>query len=123
MGCGRGHERFSTFWTGLRLSPKCWDSRHGSIENFPWFTGVLAPDPGTEIVTLVETGYPMTGDVENIIELLGPREVIGRAIGLLMVQDGLSRDAAFERLVQRSSGSHRRVRETAAEIVEQRRGD
>ena len=64
----------------------------------------------------------MAGDVENIIELLGPREVIGQAIDLLMATSHLSRDAAFERLVRESSSAHRRVRETAAEIIEQRRG-
>lgn len=65
----------------------------------------------------------MPSDVENMIELLGPREVIGRAVDLLMTRDHLSRDAAFELLVQRSSGSHRKVRESAAEIVQQRKGD
>lgn len=54
---------------------------------------------------------------ENIIDLLGPREVIGQAIHLLMSSQDLSRDAAFEMLVQGSSSSHRRVREIAAEIV------
>ncbi len=65
----------------------------------------------------------MAGDVENIIELLGPREVIGQAIDLLMSTTDVSRDAAFELLVQESSSTHRRVRETAAEIIGQRRGD
>jgi AmiR/NasT family two-component response regulator len=65
----------------------------------------------------------MTSDVENIIELLGPREVIGQAIDALMVTDGVSRDAAFERLVQDSSADRRTVREIAAEIVQQRRGE
>lgn len=65
----------------------------------------------------------MASDVDNIIELLGPREVIGQAIDVLMTRDDLTRDAAFELLVQRSSGSHRKVRESAAEIVQQRKGD
>lgn len=65
----------------------------------------------------------MTGDVENIIELLGPREVIGRAIDLLITRDHVSRDTAFELLVGRSSSSHRTVRETAAKIIQQREGD
>ena len=60
---------------------------------------------------------------ENMIELLGPREVIGQAIAFLMTRDDMSRDAAFEQLVQRSSISHRTVRETAAEIVQQRTGE
>jgi len=65
----------------------------------------------------------MTSDAENIIELMGPREVIGQAIDALMDRDDVSRDAAFGLLVQDSSNSHRTVRETAAEIVQQRRGD
>ena len=65
----------------------------------------------------------MTFDAENIIELMGPREVIGQAIDVLMARDDVSRDAAFGLLVQDSSNSHRTVREIAAEIVQQRRGD
>jgi len=65
----------------------------------------------------------MTSDVENIIDLLGPGEVIGQAINLLMDQDEVSRDAAFALLVHSSSASRRAVREIAAEIVQQRRGD
>ena len=65
----------------------------------------------------------MTSDVESIIELLGPREVIGQAIDVLMDRDDVSRDAAFGLLVQDSSNAHRAVREIAAEIVQQRRGD
>lgn len=65
----------------------------------------------------------MSSEDKNIIELLGPREVIGRAIALLMTRDALTRDAAFDLLVQGSSSSHRKVREFAAEIVEQRKGE
>jgi AmiR/NasT family two-component response regulator len=65
----------------------------------------------------------MTSDVENIIELLGPREVIGQAINVLMDTDEVDRDAAFALLVHSSSASRRAVREIAAEIVQQRRGD
>lgn len=61
----------------------------------------------------------MSAGVENIIELLGPREVIGQAINVLMTRDHVSRDAAFELLVQGSAGSHRKVREIAAEVVRQ----
>ena len=64
----------------------------------------------------------MSPDGENIIELLGPREVIGQAIDLLMTRDEVSRDAAFELLVQDSSGSHRKVRDVAAEVIQQRTG-
>ena len=63
----------------------------------------------------------MTSDVENIVSLLGPREVIGQAIDLLMSRDEVDRDAAFELLVQSSSSSRRKVSETAAAIIQQRR--
>jgi AmiR/NasT family two-component response regulator len=62
----------------------------------------------------------MSPETENMIDLLGPREVIGQAIQLLMTREEVSRDAAFELLVQGSSGSHRKVREVAAEIIQQR---
>ncbi len=65
----------------------------------------------------------MTSDVENIIELLGPREVIGQALALLMASYDVSRDAAFEMLVEGSSDSHLKVREFAATIVEPRAAD
>jgi AmiR/NasT family two-component response regulator len=65
----------------------------------------------------------MESDAENIIELLGPREVIGQAVALLMARDDVSRDAAFELLVQGSSGSHRKVRDIAAEVISQRKGE
>jgi AmiR/NasT family two-component response regulator len=62
----------------------------------------------------------MAADLENIIKLMGPREVIGQAISLLMAHHDVSRDAAFEMLVHRSSGSRRSVRDVAAEIVQGR---
>ena len=65
----------------------------------------------------------MPSDVKTIIELLGPREVIGQAVDVLMSRDDVSRDDAFELLVQGSSDSTRKVREIAAEIVQQRKGD
>ena len=64
----------------------------------------------------------MLSDDQNIIELLGPRAVIGQAIDVLMATCDVSRDGAFEMLVQDSSGSRRKVRETAAAIVQQADG-
>lgn len=61
----------------------------------------------------------MSSDVQNIVELLGPREVIGQAIGLLMANNDVSRDAAFAMLVRGSSQTHRSVREVAAAILGQ----
>ena len=53
----------------------------------------------------------------SIIELLGPREVIGEAIAVLRSTQDVSRDAAFEMLVHESSRLRRTVRDVAAEIV------
>jgi AmiR/NasT family two-component response regulator len=52
-------------------------------------------------------------------EALGPREVIGRAVGVLMSRHDLDEAAAFELLVQGSVDSRQKVREVAATIVRQ----
>jgi AmiR/NasT family two-component response regulator len=62
----------------------------------------------------------MATNLENIVELLGPREVIGQAIDLLMARHDVSRDAAFAMLVHGSSGSRRKVRDVATEVVQRR---
>ena len=61
----------------------------------------------------------MATDHDNIIKLLAPREVIGQAIDLLISRHGVNRDAAFAMLVHASSCSRRKVRDIAAEIVQQ----
>jgi AmiR/NasT family two-component response regulator len=61
----------------------------------------------------------LSSDVQNIIELLGPREVVGQAIALLMAANDISRDAAFASLVSDSSLSRRTVREVASAVVVQ----
>ena len=62
----------------------------------------------------------MSSDNENIIDLLGPGEVIGQAIVLLMAERHVDRDGAFAILVQGSADSHEKVRDVAASIVRQR---
>jgi len=64
----------------------------------------------------------LPSETEDIIERLGAREVIGRAVDLLMDRGDVSRDDAFELLVQGSSESHQKVHEKAAEIIQQRKG-
>jgi AmiR/NasT family two-component response regulator len=64
--------------------------------------------------------FLLSSDAQSIIELLGPQEVIGRAIELLMTTNDVSRDAAFAMLVHESSHSRRSVREVAAATVSQR---
>jgi AmiR/NasT family two-component response regulator len=65
-------------------------------------------------------GFLLSSEVHNIVELLGPREVIGQAIAWLMATNDMSRDAAFATLVRESSLSRRTVREVAAAIVAHR---
>lgn len=61
-------------------------------------------------------GLLLSTGVQDIIEPLGPREVVEQAIALLMARSGVSRDAAFEMLVRTASDSRRTVREVAAAI-------
>ena len=65
----------------------------------------------------------MPSQEQDPIEALGPREVIGQAIGLLIARHDVGEAEAFEMLVQRSSDSHEKVREIAATIVRQRLGE
>ncbi len=65
----------------------------------------------------------MPSENEALIEALGPREVIGQAVGLLMARHNVDEAAAFEMLVRGSSDSHENVREIAATIVRQRSAD
>ncbi len=65
----------------------------------------------------------MPSENEALIEALGPREVIGQAVGMLMTRHNVDEAAAFEMLVQESSDSHENVREIAATIVRQRSAD
>jgi AmiR/NasT family two-component response regulator len=59
---------------------------------------------------------------ESVVELMGPRELIGQAIDVLIERHELSRDDAFEMLVQRSADSRHKVREVAETICRQRQG-
>jgi AmiR/NasT family two-component response regulator len=59
----------------------------------------------------------LSSDVQNIVELLGPREVIGRAIAVLMEREDLTRDVAFAQLVRESSRQRLTLRDVAAAVV------
>ena len=114
-------ERFVPLWTGpcravLGTCPCEPVKDAGSV--FHWELP-RTPVVPTKTPHREEAGFLMSSDDANLIELFGPREVIGRAIDALMDRDGVDRDAAFEQLVDGSSKSHRRVRDVAAEIVEQ----
>jgi AmiR/NasT family two-component response regulator len=87
-----------------------------------WCTGDLPRTPvaRTFVRSSEAPGILLSSDVQNIIELLGPREVVGRAVDLLMATHDVSRDIAFAMLVRDSSLSRRTVREVAAAMVGQR---
>ncbi len=58
---------------------------------------------------------------EQLQEALVTREVVGQAKGILLVQQGLSGDEAFDMLRKASQRSNRKVRDIAAELVESTR--
>ena len=84
-----------------------------------WLTGVC-PGPWYRVrrERRGSRGFLMPTEIVTIIKQRDPRQVIGEAIDLLMDTEDVSREAAFELLVQDSwSGPRRRVREAAAEMI------
>jgi GAF domain-containing protein len=55
----------------------------------------------------------------NLQRALRSRAVIDQAKGILMARHGLSADAAFDELSQRSQAAQRKLREVAADLVEE----
>jgi GAF domain-containing protein len=55
----------------------------------------------------------------NLQRALQSRAVIDQAKGILMTRHGLSADAAFDELSQRSQAAQRKLREVAADLVEE----
>lgn len=53
---------------------------------------------------------------------LARRTLIGQAIGITMIQAGVTADAAFARLVSRSQDANLKVRDLAQRIVEEANG-
>ena len=64
----------------------------------------------------------MSAGHQGLIEAMGPREVIERAIALLRARHHVSESAAFGMLQRGSSDSQEAVREIAAGIVLQSGG-
>jgi hypothetical protein len=58
-------------------------------------------------------------EIETLKEALRTRTIIGQATGLLMSEHTLTADAAFARLVKTSQDTNVKLREIAAQIVEQ----
>jgi AmiR/NasT family two-component response regulator len=56
-------------------------------------------------------------EIEGLRRALETRSVIGQAIGIVMTRETLTAEAAFGRLVERSSHTNVKVREVAAAIV------
>jgi len=59
---------------------------------------------------------------EEVIEAMGPRETIGRAVALLCAEHDVGTDVAFDLLIQGAVDSSEPVRNVAATIVRQSPG-
>src|SRR4051794_23182689 len=58
-------------------------------------------------------------EIETLKQALRTRTIIGQATGLLMFEHALTADAAFERMVQASQNTNVKLRDIAAQIVDQ----
>jgi ANTAR domain-containing protein len=58
-------------------------------------------------------------EIEGLKEALRTRTTIGQAVGLLMCESTITAEAAFSRLVEMSSHSNVKLREVAAQLVEE----
>ena len=56
---------------------------------------------------------------EEVIEAMGPRETIGRAVALLCAEHDVGRGVAFDLLINGAVDSSEPVRKVAATIVRQ----
>ena len=59
------------------------------------------------------------GEIVTLREALDSRTRIGQAIGILMVEESITADAAFARLVEMSSHTNVKIRDIAAKMVEE----
>jgi AmiR/NasT family two-component response regulator len=58
-------------------------------------------------------------EIKGLKEALRTRTTIGQAVGLLMCESTITADAAFSRLVEMSSHTNVKLREVAAQLVEE----
>jgi AmiR/NasT family two-component response regulator len=59
----------------------------------------------------------MSASSEKILQDLGPRQAIARAVAILMDTHQVSEEAALDMLVRHASESHGKIRDTARRIV------
>ncbi|WP_339123808.1 ANTAR domain-containing protein [Pseudonocardia sp. D17] len=90
---------------------------------------LATPPPGDDVVAaaavaagLVLAAAAARDRADQLREALDSSRTIGAAIGILMVRDGVTRDAAFAALREASQLRNRKLRDLAAEIVASRTG-
>ena len=64
----------------------------------------------------------MSASSDTILQALGPREAIARAVSILMAKHDVSEEAALNLLVRSARETHVKIRETASRIVAESRG-
>jgi hypothetical protein len=69
------------------------------------------------IAALLEQGALARTEIANLHEALVTARRIGAAMGILMSSRGLTQEAAFDALRDRSQHSHRKLREIADEVL------
>jgi AmiR/NasT family two-component response regulator len=73
-----------------------------------------AHDGDDDVAAALEAAHEQ---IVTLREALQRRTVIGEAIGITMIRDGLTEDAAVARLVELSQGTNVKVREIAQQVV------
>lgn len=76
-------------------------------------------NPAAEYLFDVERSLlESTVNEAHLLEALATRTVIGQAVGLLMAQEGLTADEAFQKLVGVSQGANTKLRDIAQRYVD-----
>ena len=84
-----------------------------------WHAKALPRTLAGRISAPIETGTPMFQSDEEVIEAMGPRETIDRAVALLCAKHEVGRGVAFDLLIDGAVDSSEPVRMVAATIVRQ----
>ncbi|MEA2461132.1 MAG: hypothetical protein QOH90_1309 [Actinomycetota bacterium] len=80
--------------------------------------GLLFASQAAVAVANAKALHARTAQVENLEEGLQTRTIIGQATGLLMAQEGLTSEEAFQKMVKVSQTSNIKLREIAQRYVE-----